>query len=203
MNQPPLCFETICVQQRQFSKLLTYHQARLNSTRAALWDAHKLFDLFSILSIPKDLGPEKYKCRVTYGEEIVSIEWEKYQPRTIRSLRLVEDDTIDYAYKYKNREALSALHAQRGSSDDVLIVRKGLVTDTSYANVAFLKGKNWYTPAQPLLPGTQRAFLLDEGMVSSREIRVEDLSQYSAVRLFNAMVGWGQGNDINLQASVS
>ncbi|MBU1822594.1 MAG: aminotransferase class IV family protein, partial [Bacteroidetes bacterium] len=190
MNPPPLCFETICVQQRQFSKLLPYHQARLNRTRAALWPASGPIDLSSILTIPDEVGPEKYKCRVTYGSEIVNIEWEKYQYRTIQSLRLVESDSIDYAFKYNNREAINALHAQRGECDDVLIVKNGLITDTSYANVAFFDGTAWYTPAQPLLPGTQRAFLLDEGIIVPKEIRVGDLSQYQAVKLFNAMVEW-------------
>ncbi len=196
MTPLPPCFETICVQQRQFSKLLPYHKARLNRTRAALWPASGPIDLSSILIIPDAVGPEKYKCRVTYGSEIVNIEWEKYQYRTIQSLRLVEADAVDYAYKYKNRDALNALHAQRGECDDVLIVKNGLITDTSYANVAFFDGIAWYTPAQPLLPGTQRAFLLDEGVIVSREIRVDDLGQYGAVKLFNAMVGWGEGAEL-------
>jgi 4-amino-4-deoxychorismate lyase len=203
MTPPPPCFETICVQQRQFSKLLPYHQARLNRTRAALWRGVAPIDLSSVLTVPDSIGSEKYKCRVTYGPEIVSIEWEKYQPRTIQSLRLVESDRIDYAFKYKNREALNALHAQRGDCDDVLIVKNGLITDTSYANVAFFDGKNWYTPAQPLLPGTQRAFLLDQGVIIPKVIRLEDLSQYVAVKLFNAMVEWGGGYDIGVQASIN
>lgn len=194
MNPPPLCFETICVQQRQFSELLRYHEARLNRTRAALWNVFEPIDLASALIIPEDLGLEKYKCRVTYGRDIVNIEWEKYQPRAIQSLRLVEDNAIDYAFKYKNREALNTLHAQRGHCDDVLIVKNGLITDTSYANVAFFDGNKWYTPFRPLLPGTRRAYLVDEMVLVPKEIKVDDLLQYSAVKLFNAMVGWAEGS---------
>lgn len=193
MNPPPLCFETICVQHRQFSKLLPYHEARLNRTRRELYGVDEPLNLRSELKIPDFVEEEKYKCRVTYGPEIVSFEWERYLPRPIKSLRLVEDDTIQYPYKYKNRDHLNQLHAQRGDCDDVLIVRNGLITDTSYANVALFDGTSWYTPEVPLLPGTQRARLLDAGVLMPREIKAEDLPQYSAVKLFNAMVGWGEG----------
>jgi 4-amino-4-deoxychorismate lyase len=199
MNPPLLCFETICVQQGRLSKLLPYHQARLNRTREAVWPDSEPIDLQSLLIVPDSVGPEKYKCRVTYGAEVVTIEWEKYLFRSIQSLRLIEDNYLDYAFKYKNRTALNALHAQRGTCDDVLIVKNGLITDTSYANVAFFDGTSWYTPAQPLLPGTQRAFLLDEGVIFPKEISAEDLSQYRAVKWFNAMVGWQEGERIDIE----
>lgn len=181
------------MQQRQFSTLLPYHEARLNRTRAALWRTFEPIFLHNLVPVPAFVGPEKYKCRVIYGAEIETIEWEKYQPRPIQSLRLVEDNAIDYAFKYKNRDALHALYAQRGDCDDVLIVKNGLITDTSYANVAFFDGSAWYTPELPLLPGTQRAFLLDAGVLIPKVIRVGDLGQYQAVKLFNAMLEWGEG----------
>ncbi len=115
-----------------------------------LWRAFDPIDLQDLLHIPAFVGPEKYKCRVTYGGKIETIEWERYLPRTIQSLRLVEHNSIDYAFKYKNRDALNTLHAQRGHCDDVLIVKNGLITDTSYANVAFSDGTAWYTPEHTL-----------------------------------------------------
>lgn len=196
MHPPLFCFETICVQQRRFGNLLPYHEARLNRTRSALWGISEPIHLAELLVVPDQVGHEKYKCRITYGARIETVEWEKYQPRSIQSLRLVEDNAIDYGFKYKNRDALNALHAQRGDSDDVLIVKNGLVTDTSYANVAFFDGSAWCTPAKPLLPGTQRAFLLDEGVVISKEIRADDLVKYRAVKLFNAMVGWEEAHEL-------
>jgi 4-amino-4-deoxychorismate lyase len=193
MNQSPLCFETICVQHRWFSKLLPYHEARLNRTRRELYGVDAPLNLRSELVIPDFVDAEKYKCRVTYGPDIVNIEWERYLPRPINSLRLVADDAVQYHYKYKNRDHLNQLHAQRGDCDEVLIVRNGLITDTSYANVALFDGSDWYTPEVPLLPGTQRAFLLDEGMLIPREIKAADLSRYVSVKLFNAMLDWEEG----------
>ncbi len=200
MNLPSICFETICVQHRQLSNLIPYHEARLNRTRRDLWGVDTPLNLGEMLEIPDFVDEEKHKCRVTYGPEILKIEWERYLPRPITSLRLVQDDTIEYAHKYKNRDHLNQLHALRGNCDDVLIVKNVLITDTSYANVAFFDGINWYTPEVPLLPGTQRAFLLDEGVLIPREIKVGDLARYSSVKLFNAMLDWEEAPELEIDS---
>ncbi len=193
MNQPQLCFETICVHQRKFSELLPYHEARLNRTRQHLWGAQEPLALRDHLEVPPSVNDDKHKCRITYGKEIVNIEWEKYLPRTICSLRLVEADDLEYTYKYKDRQVLNTLYDQRGSCDDVLIVRQGLLTDTSYANIALFDGAGWYTPESSLLPGTQRAYLLDKGIIMPKAIRAEDVTTYLLLRLFNAMLPWQEG----------
>lgn len=190
MNPLPICFETICVQHRRFSRLLPYHEARLNRTRRELWNRAKPLPLERILEIPDFVDGEKHKCRITYGTEIINIAWEKYHPRPIERVRLVQGNSVYYAYKYRNRDPLNELYAQRGDCDDVLIVRSGQITDTSYANVALFDGAKWHTPKTPLLPGTQRAFLLDTGVILPREIRVDELNNYTHVKLFNAMLPW-------------
>lgn len=85
------------------------------------------------------------------------IQWGLYVAPVGRS------DTIDYRYKSTDRKELEALYALRGNQDDVLIVRNNLLTDTSIANVALEKEGVWYTPRTPLLKGTKRALLLEQG----------------------------------------
>ena len=87
------------------------------------------------------------------------------------------------------------LYALRGDCDDIIIVRKGLLTDTSYANIAFWDGHRWITPAEPLLAGTCRARLLDEGWLVEGAIRSKDLPGFSRIRIFNAMMD----QDISLE----
>ena len=70
-------------------------------------------------------------------------------------------------------------------------MKNGLLTDTSIANIALYDGNDWCTPLHPLLKGTKRAELLDKGVLKEKEIKKEELSSFSAVRLFNAMIGWG------------
>ena len=101
------------------------------------------------------------------------------------------EENIDYTYKSTDREALNRLFACRGERDDILIVRRGLLTDTSIANIALFDGKDWFTPKLPLLRGTCRTALIDNGIIKEKDIRPEELSSYSFVRLFNAMIKWG------------
>lgn len=192
-----LCFETICAENRQL-KNLPYHEARLNKTRRELWGYHDNWNLAELLQIPDVLEEGMHKCRLAYNKDIDNIKWEPYSRRTIRKIRRVYHDEIDYRYKYDNRDALNALFAQRGDADEILIIKKGLVTDSSFCNVAFSDGNRWLTPASPLLPGTQRALLLDEGIIETAEIRESDIGTFGRIRLFNAMVDWAHAATIDV-----
>ena len=133
------------------------------------------------------------KARVVYGEKgIEDLSYSPYTVRHVHSLALMQADTIDYTYKSAGREPLNCLFALRGACDDILIVKQGLLTDTSIANIALSDGTHWYTPAHPLLKGTKRAALLEEGILQEKDIRPEDLPSFSTVRLFNAMIDWGE-----------
>ncbi|MGG7665812.1 aminotransferase class IV family protein [Dyadobacter sp. BHUBP1] len=184
-----LCFETICVENRQL-KNLSYHEARLNKTRRELWGYDDNWNLAELLHIPDLIDDTMHKCRIAYNKTVDNVRWEPYSRRIIRKIRRVYHDEIDYRYKYDDRDTLNTLYAQRGDADEILIIRKGLVTDSNFCNVAFLDGNRWLTPASPLLPGTQRALLLDQGIIETADIHESDLGSFSQIRLFNAMVDW-------------
>ena len=95
-------------------------------------------------------------------------------------------------YKSTDRSRLNALVAQKGNCDDIIIVKHGLLTDTSFTNLAIFDGKHWVTPRHPLLPGTKRAALLDKGMIQKADITLEDLRNANKVSLFNAMIEFGE-----------
>lgn len=95
-------------------------------------------------------------------------------------------------YKSTDRSRLNALVAQKGNCDDIIIVKHGLLTDTSFTNLAIFDGKHWVTPRHPLLPGTKRAALLDKGMIQKADITLEDLRNANKVSLFNAMIDFGE-----------
>ncbi len=137
------------------------------------------------------LPQDRHKLRILYSEKgIEEITCTPYTFRLIESLRLVYDDDIDYAFKYADRTHLQALYEQRGRCDDILIVKNGLLTDTSIANIALSDGANWYTPRRPLLHGTKRAELLFYGFVEEADLRVEDLQRFPYIRLLNVMTDW-------------
>ena len=171
---------------------LAYHERRLNDTRAHFWPESTPLQLRDHLSSP---GCEAgiVKARVVYGEKgIEDVSYSPYTMRHVHSLALIQADHIDYTYKSAGREPLNRLFALRGACDDILIVKQGLLTDTSIANIALSDGTHWYTPAHPLLKGTKRAALLEEGILQEKDIRPEDLPSFSTVRLFNAMIDWGE-----------
>jgi 4-amino-4-deoxychorismate lyase len=139
-----------------------------------------------------------HKCRVLYNSSIISTEISRYERKEIRTLMIVEAPRPRYALKYADRSEIDALFAQRGECDDILIVSDGVITDTSYCNVAFEKDGRWFTPASPLLKGTMRQFLLDSGVLAEEEILLSELRSYGQVRLFNAMIPWERTKGISI-----
>lgn len=182
--------ETIRIDDREIRNLL-YHNRRLNETRSHFWQGSSRLQLEDYINTVQNVGI--FKARVVYGETgIEEVDYSAYNIRCVQSLAIIQSDTIDYTYKSTDRMALNDLFARRGTCDDILIVKQGLLTDTSIANIALYDGNYWYTPKQPLLKGTKRAQLLDKGILREKEIRLEDLSSYSIIRLFNAMIDWGE-----------
>lgn len=169
---------------------LGYHQRRVDRSRKALFGTTGGLDLLSM--VPHDLSAKGiYKWRIVYGRRVTSIKVEPYVPKKVRSLQMVRNDSIEYPFKYADRSAFEHMLRDRGSCDDILVIRNGLVTDTSYANVAFFDGKNWLTPKAPLLRGTCRERLLETGIIVEAEIREAEVSRFVSVTLINAMLDPG------------
>ena len=181
-----MLFETICIHNGAIQHL-SLHQKRLDRSREALFEIFEPIDLGKILRPPTGTG--RVKCRVLYGERLIDVTYEPYRPRTVKTLKIVESD-LDYSHKFSDREAIDELFARRGDADEILIVKRGLVTDTSIANIAFLKEKRWYTPKTPLLRGTTRERLIRSGFLIPREIRAAELDTFEAFALLNAMIGF-------------
>ena len=181
--------ETIRIEKGRLRNI-AYHDRRMNEARREVWGVDRSVSLETYI----DASPyeERTRCRVTYGRDVESVEFFPYQIRPVHSLQLVRGGQIEYRRKRADRSELNALFACRGEADDVLIVRGGLLTDTSIANIALGDGTGLYTPASPLLEGTQRACLLDAGMIRPLDIHADDLSRFQKIRLFNAMIDFGE-----------
>ncbi|WP_165025384.1 aminotransferase class IV [Dysgonomonas sp. ZJ279] len=140
------------------------------------------------LSVPVKFQKGLVKCRIVYSNKTAIISFEPYIFQNIRSLYLIEDDQIDYSYKSTDRGNLKKLLLKKGEMDEVLIIKNGLVTDTSYSNVVFENESGLYTPDSYLLNGTKRQLLLQKGVIKEIRIRVEDIPLYDKVYLINAMM---------------
>jgi 4-amino-4-deoxychorismate lyase len=76
------------------------------------------------------------------------------------------------------------------------------VTDSSYSNILFKRGKHWYSPWSVLLKGTMRAQLLERDQVREEEIRIEDIKTFETFKLINAMLEF-EGPEIDVSNIVS
>ena len=184
--------ESIKLQDGEF-KRLELHQARIRKAFEAFYPNEKVFDLDEFLS-KSDFPTEKgiFKCRIVYDAEIRQLEFSQYIMRPINSLRLVETEIESLPYKPEDRSLYNVAFALRDDCDDVLLVKNGCLTDTSYCNIALFDGNNWFTPRIPLLYGVNRAELLYEGKLVEKDIKVLELRDYQKIALFNAMIEFGE-----------
>jgi 4-amino-4-deoxychorismate lyase len=178
--------ETLKVQGRKLFHV-KYHNKRLNLARKKLFDIDVGVDLQDFIQLPDNLNEGMYKCRLLYGKDMGTIEFVPYQIKNIQSLKIVEADEIDYTFKYLNRDSLNYLLSLKGQCDDIIIVKKGMVTDSSSGNLIFHDGHEWITPSNPLLEGTCRQRLLENKKIKAAGIKATDIHRFKEVKIINAM----------------
>ena len=168
---------------------LPLHEARMNATRAHFAPHAAPISLQKWLD-DAPISEERIKARVVYDADgVCETTFQTYKRREIQWLRMVEDNDISYTFKSTDRHELDHLLALRNGCDEVLIVKNGQITDTSFTNVAFFDGQKWLTPAQPLLNGTMRQWLLQRGELMEAQITPASLASFQRIMLFNAMIG--------------
>lgn len=184
-----LLFETIKVRNRKLFNL-SFHNERMNRSRRELFGCSDQIDLEKILHLPDKIGSGVYKCRVIYEKGIEKVELVEYILKKIERLKIIEANEIDYSYKFLDREIFNSLLNQAGASEneDIMIIKNGKITDTSYSNIVLFDGKEWHTPAAPLLKGTQRAKLISGKKIIEKEIALGYLKFYKEIKLVNAML---------------
>lgn len=178
---------------------LEYHQRRFNNSRKMCFGHSEEISLTDLIRIPEELQQGVYRCRIIYDRENLEIEYVPYKYREIRSLKLVNAGDTDYRLKYADRSRLTGLFEQRGTCDDIIMVKDGCLTDSFAANLVFFDGHRWYTPDTPLLAGTQRARLLDAGDITEAGITTENFREFCKVGLINAFCDLGNMPVISME----
>ena len=201
MSRVPLLLESIRYVDGE-PELLPLHQERINRSLAAygVTPRWRLADYLAQHPCPASLVGV-VKCRLLYDAEPLEVSYAPYHRRTIGSLRAVAAPALDYHLKWADRGALQALLELRGEADDIVIVNgEGLLTDSSYTNIALRRGNHWYTPRVPLLEGVQRAHLIAEGVLIPRDIPLAELSTYDRIALINAMMPWSERIELEIRS---
>lgn len=173
-------------------KRIAYHQKR---AEAAVKEYYPLSNVFSIMDYLRQLELPTtgiYKLRICYTDTIQSYECIPYKKREIKELHLVETHIKSRKYKLADRSDYTIANKFDLNNSDILFVRDGLLTDTSYANIALLKNGTWYTPRTPLIFGVNRASLLDQGIIVEKDILEKNIPHYEKIAIFNAMIEFGE-----------
>jgi len=183
--------ESIAIVDGQIQRL-RWHQHRVDHTLNAFYKNATL-DLYAAIQEYPFRQTGTVKCRVLYDSSSCEVQFSTYAPRIIKTLKLVENNDIDYPYKFADRSAINHAFDQKGQADDILIVKNGRITDSSIANIAFRRGEKWFTPREPLLRGTMRKCLLENGMLTELDITVNDLVSFDGYKLINALLAFTSG----------
>lgn len=163
------------------------HINRMNHTLQTYFGSTFPFDLKET-NIPIEYHEGTVKCRIVYSLNDTKVEYSHYKFREIKKLKLVTSDTIDYSFKHLDRFEFDRLLAEKDDCDDILIVKDGYITDTSFSNVVFKNDSGLFTPSTYLLAGTKRQQLLDKGVIKEKDIKVENMKEYTRLYIINTMV---------------
>ncbi len=182
-----LLLETIKIENGKLCNIF-FHNLRFNNSRKELFGCRDFIKLENIIKVPSEFNNGLYKCRLIYSDTVKKPEFLSYHKKKIKSLKVVGCDSIEYNYKYENRECLNELLELKQNCDDILIVKNKKITDTSFSNIVFFDGKKWITPSTPLLKGTKREKLLSDGKIVQNEIKLNDLKYFQKAALINSML---------------
>ncbi|MBK9737531.1 MAG: aminotransferase class IV [Saprospiraceae bacterium] len=171
---------------------MDFHETRFNETRKKLFGITTPLSLRRHMVIPSEVKQGLVKCRVTYNNDIHNITFQPYKPNVIHSVKLVVHDDISYAYKFEQRAELDLLFDLRADSEEIMIIKNGLVTDAYYYNYLFEKDGHIFTPSSPLLCGTMRAFLLSKNTIIAKDIYADKVHKYDFIYMINAMTPLGK-----------
>jgi 4-amino-4-deoxychorismate lyase len=181
-----LLFETICIE-NGVPKYLKWHEMRMNRSRKEVWNRKDSVKLEKMLTIPDEYKTGVVRCNIEYGREIGPVTFRKYDKKKVHSLKVVECNTLDYHLKFSDRTLLEDLLLMKEDCDEIVIVKDGMITDTSMSNLIFYDGIHWFTPQFPLLKGTCRQRLLEENRISEKKILLSDVMLFEGLKLINAM----------------
>jgi 4-amino-4-deoxychorismate lyase len=182
-----LLFETIRIE----NGILMYpgeHEKRMFRSRNALFGTTDLLFVDQVVRIPGGYTSGTVRCRIDYGIKIDSVSFAHYMMKPLKKFQVVVDGGIEYPYKFSDRSGLESLLKKKNRADEIILVKHGLITDTSFSNLVFYNGRDWITPSRPLFKGTCRERLIREGKILERRISLMEINSFRGFKIINAMI---------------
>ncbi|PQA90094.1 aminodeoxychorismate lyase [Chryseobacterium shigense] len=166
--------------------LLELHQKRVNQTFAHFGKEGSI-DLGKIFKNLEHDEDGLFKLRLSYDlDKRIRTQMIPYAIPEIQSFQLVENNSFDYSFKFEDRKELEKMK-MKSKAEEIIIIKNNHITDTSFSNILFLKGKDWFTPTTYLLNGVQRQNLLKHKKIKETEVTLQNIKQFSHFQLINAL----------------
>lgn len=166
--------------------LADLHQKRINGTFSHFGKSDPI-DLQKIFKHLEHDEDGLYKLRLVYDlDKKIRTQMIPYAIPEIHTFQLVENNSYDYSFKFEDRKELERMK-MKSRAEEIIIVKNNHITDTSFSNLLFKKGKDWFTPTTYLLNGVQRQHLLKSKKIKETEITLQNLKDFSHFQLINAM----------------
>ncbi|AZB24012.1 MULTISPECIES: aminotransferase class IV [Chryseobacterium] len=166
--------------------LLELHQKRVNQTFSHFGKEGSI----DLAKIYKNLEHDEdglFKLRISYDlDKKIRTQMIPYAIPEIHDFQLVENNSFDYSFKFEDRRELDKMK-MKSKAEEIIIVKNNHITDTSFSNLLFLKGKDWFTPNTYLLNGVQRQHLLKNKKIKEAEITLQNIKQFSHFQIINAL----------------
>ncbi|MGU3376813.1 aminotransferase class IV [Chryseobacterium sp. M5A1_1a] len=166
--------------------LLELHQKRVNQTFSNFGKE----DSIDLSKIYKNLQHDEdglFKLRISYDlDKKIRTQMIPYAIPEIHDFQLVENNSFDYSFKFEDRKELDKMK-MKSKAEEIIIVKNNHITDTSFSNLLFLKGKEWFTPTTYLLNGVQRQHLLKQKKIKEAEITLQNIKQFTHFQIINAL----------------
>lgn len=133
------------------------------------------------------------RSTIVYDTEIREVRTVAYAIRDVVKLKLLEvPSDFDYSLKSADRSLFTPYSSQCQPGEEALLVRDGLLTDTTYTNIVVeYEDGRLLTPSTPLLEGTERASLISSHTIIPAPLTPDDLLRCRKVHLINAMMTLG------------
>lgn len=191
-------FETIKIQDCKIQNS-DLHLERVFNSRNTIWkvqytsDFEKIFsEIESMLNI-KYSTEKIYKLKVIYNQSDLKYEINDYSKPIINRIKLIDDDFIDYQYKFTDRNSLESLkitafgEMSERSHSEIIIIKNGMATDSSFSNLVFSKDDELITPANFLLRGTKMEKYRREKIILEKPVRATEIMNFDSIHFINAM----------------
>ncbi|KMQ71800.1 aminotransferase class IV [Chryseobacterium koreense] len=178
-------FESIKIEDQEIS-LLDFHQKRVNETFANFGKEGSI-DLGKIYKSLNHDEDGLFKLRISYDlNKGFRTQLIPYAISEISDFQLVENNSFSYSFKFEDRKEFERMKI-KAKADEIIIVKNNHITDTSFSNLLFQKGKEWFTPSTFLLNGVQRQHLLKAKKIKETEITLQNIQEFSHFQIINAM----------------